>query len=322
MYQGKDGQGDAGTVVKLSKIVLISTIFVLVACSSDGDEQPSSLCTTTAADSTFNGTTVNRIHSETVAPNTYEQITVRTVNTMDYMVHTHPNPKALIVLIAGGQLNAQIEGLNGTGQQATNASGNFLVRSAHLFAQQGFKVVTIDRPSDFAAYIGTSTSGSAYDSYRISSEHFTDLQAVINAENATLGLPVVIAGTSRGAISAVAQHNLADYVFLSAPVTSGGGSPVGSGGVMPADLGTKPVFIIWHAMDGCFVSTPAGSQSLVAEFANATGVQVSGGIDHPELSTRASNKECDGSKTYHGFSGIESCVVNYATDWLDQQLSM
>ncbi|MGD8639387.1 MAG: hypothetical protein PVG89_02095 [Gammaproteobacteria bacterium] len=316
-------------MIQKNKIMIVASLILLLtlnACSNGGDNNGNTnfttlACTSTANDSSYNGSTIDRIHSEDVPPNTYEEIIdVRTGVNIDYMVHTHPSPKALLILIAGGQLNAQIEGTDGN--QATNASGNFLVRSAHLFAQQGYKVVTIDRPSDYLDYTLGSTSGRALDNYRTSSTHFTDLQAIIAAENSTLGLPVAIAGTSRGTISAVAQHNIADYVLLSAPITTGNGSPIGTAGVMPSDVGSKPVHIMWHAQDGCFVSPPENAINLVDDFTNATGVQVTGGINHPELATRLNNKECDGSKTYHGFSGIESCVVENATDWLDQQLNM
>lgn len=309
---------------------VILTVMSLAACSSGGGSGGNNInvtalaCSSTSADSSFNGSTVDRIHSEDHTPNTYEQITVRTSVTMDYMVHTPASgsPKALLILIAGGQLNAAIEGTNGTGQQATFAGGNFLVRSAHLFAAQGYKVVTIDRPSDYSVFMGGSTSNSAFDTYRTSTEHSIDLQTIIAAENGSLGLPVAIAGTSRGTISAVAQQGLADYILLSAPVTSGNGSPVGSPGVLPSDLGDKPVHLIWHASDGCFVSTPAAATQLAGEIANVTAVEVTGGINHPELSARANNQECDGSLAFHGFPGIESCVVQNATGWLDQQLNI
>ncbi|MGD8569879.1 MAG: hypothetical protein PVJ39_17465 [Gammaproteobacteria bacterium] len=310
-------------------LIMILILLSLAACNGGGngvqDNNVTALaCSSTTADSSFNGTTVDRIHSEDHAPNTYEQADVRTGVTMDYMVHTPASgsPKALLILIAGGQLDAAIEGASGTGQQATNASGNFLVRSAHLFAAQGYKVVTIDRPSDYSLFMGGSTSNSAFDTYRTSTEHSLDLQAIIAAENGSLGLPVAIAGTSRGTISAVAQQDLADYILLSAPVTSGNGSPLGSPGVLPSDLGDKPVHLIWHASDGCFVSAPAEAKQLAGEIANVTAVEVTGGINHPELATRRNNKECDGSLTFHGFSGIESCVIQNASAWLDKQLNI
>ena len=279
-------------------------------------------CTSTVNDSSFNGTNVVRIRSENKAPNTYEQISVRGGNaTLDYMVHTNANPKALLILIAGGQLNAGITGT--VGQQALTASGNYLVRSAHLFAAQGYKVITVNRASDWIdfRFPAGSTAGYAMDGYRTSPEHFNDLQAVINQENISPAMPVAIAGTSRGAISAVAQHTLAEYVLLFAPVTSGNnGSPVGSTGVQASDLGNKPVHLIWHESDGCIASKPTNADTLAGLIANVTAVEVSGGLNYPQLSGRATNKECDGSKTFHGFLAIESCVVADAMSWLNSEI--
>jgi len=315
----------------IKPLLSVSSGFVMLislsACFHSSDDADSIVvvealsCSSSAQDSIFDGTNVVRIRSETVSPNTYQQITVRTGVTMDYMVHTSDNPKALLILIPGSQMNANIQGA--AGQQATNAGGNFLIRSAHLFAAQGYKVVSIDRPSDWESFIDPtgSTSGSAFDGYRTSSEHFQDLQKIIEQENASPGLPVVIAGTSRGTISAVAQHNLADYILLSGPLTGGSkGSPIGTTGVLPSALGAKPVHLMWHAGDACFVTTPSDARELAGDFANVSAVEVNGGIDHPELSSRSSNQGCDGSKTHHGFLGIESCVVENAINWLDEQL--
>jgi len=85
--------------------------------------------------------------------------------------------------------------------------------------------------------------------------------------------------------SAVAQHNLAEYVLLSAPVTSGNnGSPIGSTGVLASDLGTKAVHLIWHESDGCVSSKPVNAVTLAGQISNVTAVQVSGGLNYPQLS--------------------------------------
>lgn len=307
-----------GSFTKIVYIIL--AVLLLSACFHKKDEDPSYTtlaCASSAADSTSSNGVLTRIRSESVLPNTYQQLFVRDNAMLDYMVHDNDNPKALMILIAGGTLNATINGVE-IGEPATNASGNFLVRSAHLFAQQGYKVVTMDRPEDYGSFLsGDGSKGRDMDPYRTSSAHFNDIQAIIEAENSGLGLPVVIAGTSRGTISAVAQANLADYILLSAPLTSGKGSPIGSAGVLPSHLGSKPVHLMWHDKDDCFATAPSDAISLARDINNVTSVKVTGGIDHPELSSRTSNQGCDGSKTYHGFLGIESCVVENATSWLD-----
>jgi hypothetical protein len=226
--------------------------------------------------------------------------------TMDYMVH-EPNTtaKALIVLIAGGALNAGITGTDGG--TPTAAGGNFLVRSAHLFAGQGYRVVTVDRPDDYTDY--TISSNSDYDAYRISADHAVDLSTVINRENSAANVPVIIAGTSRGAVSAVAQHTLGAVIAVSSAVTSGGGSYLGTAGADPTTV-NRPVHVLWHRDDGCSVSTPAGSAGLLSRFSDATSLRITGGYEG------LPGDEC-GPLSYHGFAGVESCTVGHFGTQMD-----
>ena len=275
-------------------------------------------CTSTADDSVQTPTGWTRIRSESFGIYGLETLTRERLGTgpsitMDYMVHEPPGiPSALVVLIAGGQLNASIVGT--IGSAPTNAGGNFLVRSAHLFAAQGYRVLTIDRPSDYLDYTLGSGSGSAYDGYRTSMEHAVDLSQLINVVNAADNLPVIIAGTSRGTISAVAQHALGSALAISAPLTSGGGTPIGTGSVLPASV-PEPVQVSWHVLDACSVTKPADSQSLVGDFPDATGVAISGGF-----ASASSTSPCDADH-YHGFPGIESCAVKQETDWMAVELA-
>jgi len=295
---------------------------VLVACGGSsggggksknpGTVNAVSTCTNNPlTDSTIAGGVVTRIQSYDKSSPSYGGMVVRyktdgSAVSLDYMVHDAIGPaKALLVLIAGGQLDA---GITGSGSVVTGSGGNFLVRSAHLYAAQGFKVVTIDRPDDYTDYVGSSTSGWRYDSYRTSAAHAVDLSMVISAENSG-HLPVVIVGTSRGAISAVAQAKLAAAIALSSPVTSGNGTPVGSASVpMTAAL---PVHVMWHIQDGCNVSTPDGSRSLAKSSATAIGDPMQGGFNDP-----AQPDPCQ-ANTVHGFLGIENCAVTKDTAWID-----
>ena len=241
--------------------------------------------------------------------------------TVEYMIHDATDPatgniipgKALLVLIAGGQLTAFIDGIGST---VTNSGGNFLVRSAHLFAAQGYRVVTIDQPSDAATvWIPPgNTFGSAMDGYRVSPAHAVDLARIIDVADPNRGLPVVLAGTSRGAISSVAQAALAQAVALSSPVTAGSSAgvyPVGSTQADPARVGV-PARVVWHVNDGCWASTPAAARALVGQFASGSGVPVHGGFVNP-----AAPQDVCGAFSYHGFLGIESCAVEQHTSWLD-----
>ena len=142
-------------------------------------------CINTLDDSQILNNIVTRINSAFIGTPTYNLISsVRKKAdnsdvSIDYMVHAAGMPKAVLVLIAGGVLNAGITGDINTGP-VTAAGGNFLVRSAHLFAAQGYTVITIDRPDDFLDDTQGSTSGSAYDGYRTSVRHAVDISAIVN----------------------------------------------------------------------------------------------------------------------------------------------
>ncbi len=306
--------------------ILISAFFIFVnfvACGGSSGSDTSgkndplyseTACTSTAEDSTQNPDgSAARILSYLSGDVTYYNTGTRRTAAndavyMDYMVHeAMGTPTALLVLIAGGSLNAGITGDAGTGA-VDSSGGNFLVRSAHLFAAQGYRVVTVDRPTDYTDWIGIFTSD--FDPYRISVNHAVDLSRVINSAKNGDNLPIVLGGTSRGAISAVNQHFLADAISVSSPVTSGNGTPLGSaGGISPADI-TKPAHVMWHILDGCSVTVPADAVALLNDFPDVVGDQLDGGF----ADTMAANP-C-GALDYHGFLGIESCAVTATANWI------
>lgn len=305
-------------------LLFVVTLGVLSTIGSNGGGGEISYradvyCRSTRDDSIQTPTGWDRIHSESfglyyLQTLTRQRLGIDPAITMDYMVHEPPGiPAALIVLIAGGQLNASIEGTDGN--PPTLAGANFLVRSAHLFAAQGYRVLTIDRPSDYLDYTGGLGGGYEYDGYRTSMAHAVDLSQLINVVNAADNLPVVIAGTSRGSISAVAQHVLGSALAISAPLTSGvNGTPIGTSNVLPANV-LEPVHVSWHILDACSVTTPANAQALVTDFPDATGLSINGGF-----ASISSVSACDADH-YHGFPGIESCAAKQATDWLALELN-
>lgn len=296
---------------------VITLLIFVASCGGGGGSNPASvapptdpnICTNTSTDSQANMLFVDgRIRAHKNGTHIYHNIaTVRqssvgTDISIDYMVHTPSGTtKGIIVLIAGGNSDSKIEGTDGN--PATRSSGNFLIRSAHLFAENGYKVISLDRPSDWSSYTG-------YDDYRISVKHAVDISTIINAENGS-NLPVIIAGTSRGAISAVSQAKLADAISLSSPVTSGSGFPVSeSGSVKPGSV-TVPAHVMWHVNDACGVSTPTGSSAIVSDFnPDASSNSISGGFSATDGS------DCGGSSP-HGFYGIETCATGLATGWID-----
>jgi len=232
-----------------------------------------------------------------------------------YMFHPAVGTaQALLVLFSGGDGTTGITADPNTGTPTSNGN-NFLVRSADLFAAQGYDVVTIDEPTDEPPY----PVSSGYDPYRTSMRHAVDISPVINDVNKnhpnTTTLPVQLAGTSRGAISVVSNYMLTSGVALFSPVTSGGGMPVGAANspanVQPAYV-KVPVQVSWNTHDNCGVSVPANWRSLAAAFHNAAvgtaAVAIRGGFGDFSAACNA--------VTYHGYFGIESCSVQQETDWM------
>ena len=238
--------------------------------------------------------------------------------TVPYMVHLPMGaPKAVVMLFAGGNGNTGIQGNDSTGQ-VTNAGNNFLVRSAQLFAEHGYLAVTIDRPSDTISF-----TNDQFDQYRVSPSHAHDIVAVLKEVNFLYGtghLDLFLAGTSRGAISIVAQNMLGIGSMLSSPVTSAGGSGqslwVGSTSTNPRlvpDFMTVPAHVLAHMDDGCVVSTPANSQLLHNDFlaagvGSALDILNGGYVINPD--------PCQAT-TFHGFLGIENAAVQEISARMD-----
>ncbi len=318
-------------------IGIIVSLSILVACSNGGDGTNNKggnngidtkaeviACTPSDDDSTQNADgSASFVRSHTITPNTFHSIVTRKNRlnqdvTLDYMVHQPAGtPMGIVVLIPGGALTALITGTEGN--VATGSGGNFLVRSAHRFMNAGFRVLTMDRPSDFTDYGDIDSANYLYDAYRTSVDHAVDITTMVNREN-TDNLPVFIVGTSRGAISAVAQNRLATGIAISSPITSisAAGVAIGSNS-LPVNEVKVPVHLLYHQDDGCSVTQPANTAELIKKFANA-GIDVDGNVVSGGFVDTIDNNPC-GAKSYHGFMGIENCAVNTTTTWIDKLLS-
>lgn len=217
-------------------------------------------------------------------------------------------PQANVILIPGGKGKIK---LNDDGGNADiGKGGNFLVRSRHYFAQQGFVVATIDAPSD-----RYDRDGMFY-GFRTSDEHMQDLKGIAEFLKAKNGLPVWIVGTSRGTESTAAAGihigSVLNGIVLTASMTEGNdkGTSVPE---MKINKITLPVLIVSHEDDACWVTPPSGAQVIKNSLSAAKTVEVkmfSGG-DKPR------SKPCK-AKSYHGFLGIESQVVAYISNFIRQ----
>lgn len=233
--------------------------------------------------------------------------------TVRYTVHRPSNgalPKAVVYLIAGGQLNANFVGGDATTGSITSAGGNFLVRSAQLIAEAGYLAVVMDRPSDRSG-IPPNT-----DNYRVSVDHAVDILTLLRRVN-TDKLPVILAGTSRGALSVVANNLIAAGLHISSPVTSGTGTQlyVGIAGRpnLQAAYVQRPTHVLWHQDDLCPVSTPAKSLALFNNlirpgFAFPSKTIATDGVRVTTPSTTVQPDVC-GAFDYHGFLGIEPTII-------------
>src|SRR5882672_815085 len=155
----------------------------------------------------------------------YGEVVTRTTESgapvvVKYIAHRPSNgaaPKAAVFLIGGANLDMNIEGDAATGA-ITMSGGNFLVRTSQLFANAGYLAIAMDRPSDRPTTTPANVTLNI-DEYRASVDHATDILAVLKQVN-TDSLDVFLAGTSRGAISVVAQNPIAAGIAISSAVTT------------------------------------------------------------------------------------------------------
>ncbi|HET7862996.1 MAG TPA: hypothetical protein VFL86_01195 [Burkholderiaceae bacterium] len=270
----------------------------------------------------------------------YGQTTTRvtadgTPVTVDYFVNWPASgaaPKAVVVLIGGGDLNMLIRGNPATGAaDVTGGANNFVVRTAQLFADAGYLTVALDRPVPGPTVPpGSTDATTATDLYRVSVDHAVDILAVLKTLN-TQNLPVFLAGTSRGALSVVAQNRIATGIASSSSVTidradSGRRLYVGrpdTPNLLPQFV-RRPTHVLWHANDGCAATPPAGSRalydSLVAAGVDAAFDTAEGGVRVTAAGNGVSPDIC-GALNFHGYMGIEHTAVGTLTTWLDRRVA-
>jgi len=296
-----------GTVLALATAGLGVNAASLPECTTDSQESPSFIIRS-APCGTYGIVTTRR---ESVSG-------VETDITVQFMVHSPSGPrrpKGLVVLFSGGIGATGITGDPATGQVLTS-NNNFLVRSAQVFAERGYRAVTIDRPS-------VAPTDQGYDLYRVSAKHAQDIATVVAHANRA-NFDVFLAGTSSGTLSVVPQWMLGIGSMLSSPVTVGPPPAAYIGApsfpnLQPSYVGV-PVHVMAHALDACGATSPANALALHQQFAVA-GVssefdQLTGGFDQSSDPTVG---VC-GARAYHGFLGIENAAVGEITARMDDIL--
>ena len=220
-----------------------------------------------------------------------------------------PGEPIAIVLLpgGGGHLNLDAKGC------PRALRGNSLVRSIPPFRDLGFVTALVDSPSDYTGEDGLA-------GFRTSSDHAADLGMVIADVRARANGHVWLAGTSRGAISAVnAASRLSgpsapDGIVLTSALMSGARSarkPWVTQTVFDLSLEKirVPVLVVGHVADTC-VRSPATLMRDITARTNGVREQVVMVTGGPGSSagTQASLDACEG-RSPHGFVDQEAEVA-------------
>jgi pimeloyl-ACP methyl ester carboxylesterase len=219
------------------------------------------------------------------------------------IVLTPPQPKAAVVLLAGGHGGLQIFA-NGSQRWG---EGNFLVRTRQLFADQGLVVAVVDAPSDHL-------SPPFLRDFRQTPEHAADLKAVIAWLRQNAKMPVWLVGTSRGTQSAAyvateltGPEGPDGIVLTSSILVDRNTRPIPA---MPLEKIRVPVLVVHHEQDGCrlcaFSETPALMSKLTAA-SRSHLIAITGG--------QSRGDPCF-AMAHHGYNGIEPEVVRQVADWM------
>jgi hypothetical protein len=235
-------------------------------------------------------------------------------------------PKAAVYLIGGADLDMSITGDAATGAIVTSG-GNFLVRTAQLFAEAGYLAIAMDRPSDRPTAAPADITLNV-DEYRISVDHAIDILAVLRQVN-TDNLDVFLSGTSLGALSVVANNLIAAGVSVSSAVTRQSAAfpdrlflnDPGFPSLQPGFV-QRPAHVLLNTSDACGITRPVDSQALfnnlTAAGVNAAIDSVSGGV---AVTSPAAALDFCGALHFHGYLGIEPTAVGRITAWLDGRVA-
>lgn len=243
------------------------------------------------------------LSSATAIAQTVVDIPTRPGVTNRVLLVAPPNPRAAVILLAGGHGGLQINTQGGMkwGQ------GNFVVRTGQDFATHGLYAVVVDAPSDRqnAPYL----SG-----FRQTAQHVDDIKAVIAWVRAQTKLPVWLVGTSRGTQSAgyiatqlTGPEGPDGIVLTSTILTDNSGRPVPK---MELEKVTVPVLVVHHENDGCplcaFKDVPLLTARLT-QSRHTEVIAVKGG--------QSKGDPCE-AEAYHGYNGIEPQVVDKISAWI------
>jgi hypothetical protein len=223
--------------------------------------------------------------------------------TQRVLILAPPEPKAAVILFAGGSGGLQI-----TPQGSFKyLGGNFLIRMRQTFAEQGLYVVIVDAPSD-------RQKDPYLSGFRQTPQHLADIKATIARIREQVKVPVWLIGTSRGtqSVGYIATQLTGpegpDGIVLTASILTDD-----SGRAVPKmELGKIkiPVLVVHHRDDGCKLCAFANMPPLMNGLTNSRKKElmaVTGG--------QTRGDPCE-ALAYHGFNGIETKVVSDIAGWI------
>lgn len=219
------------------------------------------------------------------------------------LILTPKEPKAVLVLIAGGHGGLQIsdDGTIGWGK------GNFLIRVRQQFADLGFIVALTDAPSD-------RQSNPFLQGFRQTREHIADFKAILSWFRESSNLPIWLVGTSRGtqSVAYIATELLGTQgpdgiVLTSTILVDKKSNPVPN---MSLEKIKIPVLVVHHELDGCQLCSFDEIPRLMRKFENVSRKEL---LSFKEGQTKGDPCDAFG---YHGYNGIENEVVMQIATWI------
>ncbi len=220
---------------------------------------------------------------------------------------------AVLLLVEGGTLQENL----GTffGKPTFGNPYGFLTRSRGEFTKRGFAIALIDRPSDMPE---------VRHQHRVSTEHATDLKAVVDFLRTRYKQPLWLVGMSAGALSignfAQAHPTGSDGLIFVSPVTKPAKIivdryPDGAASFDYSNV-VVPAMVLLHKRDQCSLTPPAGAGLIKDRLRNASNVAVvelEGG--------RAPVTEACKARSEHGFWGIENKALDAIADFVNTSSS-
>jgi predicted alpha/beta-hydrolase family hydrolase len=218
--------------------------------------------------------------------------------TVSYWYMPREGATATLVLLTGGA--GSIGYRDGRLQ-----SGNFLVRSRDLFAEQGFNVAVVGRPSDVA---------DMDTAFRASAAHVQDLRVVVDDLRARSRTPLWLVGTSRGTVSATAAAIALGPERLAGVVLSSSITAYRLPGAVPTQALHEvrvPVLVLHHEKDACPACAPHEVPLIIKGLTNAPVTKLLWARD----GSGARGDPCEAFH-WHGYVGMEAQAVLWIAQWV------